>query len=79
MTDYKNLSGQSNVARYEIGQDYIIVEFKTKGKDGCDTYKYSYTSAGQDNVEQMKILANQGLGLNSFINTTVKKLYENKW
>ena len=79
MEIYKNLSGQSNVSRYEIGQDYIIVEFKTKGKDGCNTYKYSYMSAEQSNVENMKQLAIAGFGLNSFIDKLVRKRYERKW
>lgn len=79
MIDYKNLSGQSNVESFEIGENFIVVRFKTVGKDGCSTYKYSYASAEQDNIEQMKILANQGFGLNSFINIKVRKLYKNKW
>jgi hypothetical protein len=79
MEIYKDLSGQSNASRYEIGQDYITVEFKTRGKDGCNTYKYTYMSAGEANIEHMKKLAVAGLGLNSFINTQVKKRYECKW
>jgi len=79
MIDYKNLSGKSNVSRYQIGQDFVIVEFRTSNKDGSTTYKYSYKSAGQFNIEQMKILATHGAGLNSFINTAVRKLYESKW
>lgn len=79
MVNYKNLSGQSNVSRYEIGINYIIVEFKTRGKDSSNTYKYTFTSAGQNNVEQMKKLATEGKGLNTFINQQVKKNYENKW
>lgn len=79
MQPYKNLSGQSNVSHYQIGADFINVKFNTKGKDGCDTYKYSYASAGQINVDHMKQLANDGTGLNSFISTTVRKLYESKW
>lgn len=79
MQTYANISGQSNVSFYQIGNDNIVVEFKTRGKDGCNTYKYSYSSVGQENVEHMKSLATAGLGLNSFINTNVRKLYESKW
>lgn len=80
MEIYKNLSGQSNVSRYETGQDYMDVEFKTHNKkDGCNTYRYSYRSTGQSNVDYMKKLAIAGIGLNSFISTNVKKLYERKW
>lgn len=79
MTDYQNLSGRSNVAQFEIGRDYVNVKFKTTNNDGCNTYKYSYRSAGQYNVEQMKSLATRGIGLNSFIMTDARDLYENKW
>lgn len=79
METYKNLSGQSNVWRYKLGDNYIDVQFKEKGKDGCDTYKYSYSSAGSLVVQEMKKLAIVGLGLNSYINTHVRKLYESKW
>lgn len=79
MQIYANLSGESNVSCHQIGDDNIVVEFNTRGKDGCNTYKYSYRSAGQGNVDHMKSLAVAGLGLNSFINTNVRKLYERKW
>ncbi|WP_199669333.1 hypothetical protein [Coprococcus sp. AF16-5] len=39
-------------------------------------YRYSYKSAGVENVENMKVLAEQGYGLNSFINRYVKYKYE---
>ena len=73
MDKYKNLSGQSNVSSYEIGDDYIDVIFM----DGC-VYGYTYSSAGHQNIEAMKSLAREGLGLNSFINTYVRKLYAYK-
>lgn len=79
MIDYKNISNSSNVSSYQLGQDFIVVKFKTAGKDGCTTYKYSYRSTGQENVEHMKKLATQGFGLNTFINKNVKKLYEQNW
>ena len=53
---------------------YIEVEFA----DTESVYRYSYESAGLKNVEEMKRLAAQGHGLNSFINRRVKYLYE-KW
>lgn len=73
MERYKNLGGDAGVVNYEIGPDYISIQFK----DGC-TYLYTNTSAGANNIEQMKKLAALGHGLNSFINTTVRKLYANK-
>ena len=74
MEQYKNLSGQSGVASYEIGSDSITVQFK----DG-KFYRYTNASAGSQNVEHMKSLASAGQGLNSFINTTVRKNYDSKW
>ena len=78
METYKNLSGLSNVESYQIGEDFIIVLFKKRSNYGANIYKYSYSSAGQQNIEYMKTLAQQGQGLNSFINTHVRKLYESK-
>lgn len=73
MEIYKNLDGDSGVSRYEIGSDRITVEFSTGS-----VYLYTYSSAGSSNIEKMKTLARDGKGLNSFINTHVKKLYEKK-
>ena len=74
MERYKNLSGSSGVSAYEIGTDSITVQFN----DGW-YYLYTNGSAGSGNISQMKQLAIAGRGLNSFINTHVKKLYESKW
>jgi hypothetical protein len=73
MDRYKNLSGGSNVFSYVIGDDRISVQFK----DGS-TYLYTNARTGIRNIDQMKKLAVQGRGLNSFINTNVRKLYEAK-
>lgn len=70
---YKNLNGDSNVAAYEADSDSITVQFG----DGS-IYVYTYRSAGASNVEHMKRLAAGGRGLNSFINTAVRKLYASK-
>lgn len=71
MPYYNNSTNGSNILSYEIGDDFIIVEFSDFKK-----YKYSYQSAGESNVERMKQLAIDGHGLNAFINTYVKKQYE---
>ncbi len=73
MDRYRNLSGSSNVFAYEISDDRVTVQFN----DGS-TYLYTNAKTGIRNIEQMKRLAVQGRGLNSFINTQVKKLYEAK-
>ena len=72
MLIYKNSNGNSNVESYEIGNENIYVWFKGSKK----VYRYSYKSAGKDNVEEMINLAKSGSGLNSFINRAVKYLYE---
>ena len=73
MEPYKNIAGGSGVKAYEIGPDYITIEFS----DGS-VYRYTYASAGQENVERMKGFAQAGQGLNTFMNTTLSKLYERK-
>ncbi|MCF8355624.1 MAG: hypothetical protein K9H48_14320 [Melioribacteraceae bacterium] len=73
MARYKNLGGDSGISSYEIGADSIEVTFN----DGS-VYLYNYASAGKHNIERMKSLAASGSGLNSFINTIVKKLYASK-
>ncbi len=70
MERYKNLGGDSGVAAYEIGTDFIKVQFKTGS-----IYLYTYSSAGSSNIETMKELAINGEGLNSFIGRTVRNKY----
>lgn len=73
MKKYKNLGGDSGVSAYEIGDDFIRVVFSDGG-----TYLYSNESAGIQNIDQMKELAEYGEGLNAFINTNVKYNYAKK-
>lgn len=70
---YKNLGGNSNVSKYEISSDSIIVEFN----DGSQ-YLYNYRNPGHIHVEHMKKLAMAGQGLNSYISTTVRKNFAKK-
>ena len=70
---YKDLDGDSGVYAYEYGADYIRVIFTTGA-----IYLYTYDSAGADNIEQMKMLADYGDGLNAYINSHVSKLYSEK-
>lgn len=71
MRRYANLSGDSGVIRYEVGEESITVEFK-----GGSAYLYTYESAGRANIERMKSLAKRGEGLNEFIKEQVNKAYE---
>lgn len=72
MQQYLNVDGDSNVEAYNIGIDYIDVKFFGTVR----IYRYSYSSAGKENVEVMKRLAQAGNGLNSFINRNVRNRYE---
>ena len=58
MIRYKNLGGDSGVAGYELGIDYVMVVFI----GGKKTYRWSYRKAGQQHVENMKQLAETGKG-----------------
>lgn len=79
MQPYKNLSGQSGVIAYEIGEDFINVKFRDISKDGSSVYKYSRSHAGLYRVEEMKRRAVAGRGLNTYINQKdVRKSYESK-
>lgn len=73
MERYKNIDGDSGVIEYEYGTDYIRVKFSTGA-----TYLYTYGSAGSYHIDNMKILARRGDGLNAYINANVRKNYEKK-
>lgn len=74
MTEYQNYGGNSNVIAYELGDDYIDVQFAD-----YSVYRYSYRSAGVNNVEEMKERALSGAGLNSYIMRYCRTLYERKY
>lgn len=62
MTPYSSLSGKkTGVSAYEIGDDYIIVQFYSA------MYKYSYSSCGKNPTEAMKMLASASSGLSTYI------------
>lgn len=73
MKQYKNTGGNSGALSYEIMADSIKIEFQ----DGS-IYLYTYHSAGKNNVEQMKKLAEKGQGLTTFINVNVHNKYTSK-
>lgn len=73
MRYYKNLGGNSGVHAFEIERKSIKVQFR----DGS-VYLYNYLLPGVSEVESMKNLAIQGKGLNSYINSYVKKRYASK-
>ncbi|HHQ6573137.1 TPA: hypothetical protein ACSTLY_000279 [Serratia fonticola] len=74
MTRYANLGGDSGVVAFEITADSITVEFR-------DGWKYVYDNSipGAAVVAQMKIFAQSGRGLNSYISRVVKKSFARKY
>lgn len=75
MITYADIDHDSNVESYQIEPDRITVKFKSGTNQ---YYEYTYSSAGSSNVECMKMLAESGDGLNSFISTH-KPPYSSKW
>jgi len=73
MDQYKNLAGNSGVAEYEIGEDFIKVLFEDGG-----IYVYTRASAGQQHIENMKRLAIRGRGVCTHISQHVHNAYEVK-
>ena len=74
MQPYRDIDNDSGVLEYESGEDYIQVRFKSGSNR---LYIYTYGSAGAQHVEEMKRLAAQGDGLNSYIQRN-KPGYESK-
>ena len=63
MKRYGNRHGNSGIAAYETGARFIRIRF-TSGS----VYLYTYNSAGEDDIEEMKALAKEDEGLTRFIN-----------
>jgi len=61
---YKNKSGRSGNAEFELGEDFINGRFANNPK----VYSYTYQSVGRHHVESMKNLALNGEGLATYIN-----------
>ena len=70
---YQNLNCNSNITHYTLGNNYITVIFQL---GEYKKYTYTYKSAGKSKVEDMKRLAEQGSGLNSFIDSNCQELYD---
>ena len=70
---YKNLSGQSKVAAYEIVKDAMTIRFADSS-----VYRYTNQSADPANISKMKSLAIAGKGLGTYIDANVKDRYLRK-
>lgn len=75
MRVYRDIDGDSGIATYDCGDDWIRVQFK----DG-KTYEYQASNVGQAHITAMKALADVGEGLNSYImrNPAVKNGWSSK-
>ena len=67
MKNYGNGNGNSGIVAYEIGEDYIDIEFRNGG-----IYRYRKAVIGGLNFLNMKVAAIIGSGLNGFINKFVR-------
>ncbi len=75
MKAYKDIDGDSGIAAYDYGDDWIKVQFK-RGQ----TYLYQASKIGQTHIATMRSLADAGEGLHSYImrNPTVKNGWSSK-
>jgi hypothetical protein len=70
MTPYGRLSGDSGVTAFCSEAKAITVKFVDGRK-----YTYTYASAGEQHIEQMKLLAQAGRGLCGYISKHVRDNY----
>jgi len=70
---YKNLSKDSTVTRYHIAKDALTIRFTDDS-----VYIYSNQSATPVAISKMKILAEAGKGLGTFITANLKDRYSRK-
>lgn len=74
MQPYKNSGNLSWISAFEIGEDYIKVQFI----DGA-VHMYTNDSAGIKHIQKMKKLAILGQGLGNYIDNQVRNLYAKKY
>jgi hypothetical protein len=70
---YKNLSGDSKVAKFELKKDAVTIRFADH-----TVYRYTNQSADPANISKMKTLALAGKGLGTFIDANVKSRFQRK-
>lgn len=73
MQRYRGADRDSGIDAYEDGANYLRVRFIHGG-----TYLYTYRSAGKRHIDNMKMLARRGKGLNTCINDHVREHFEQK-
>lgn len=67
---YQSSSGDSGVVSYDIGPEFITLQFK----NGV-VHHYTYEKPGKEHVERMKELAKAGSGLSTYVNQHVQGDY----
>lgn len=70
---YKNKSGDSKVARFQLLKGAVTVVFTDRS-----AYRYTNQSATPGNIQKMKELAVAGKGLGTFISTHLKDRFSRK-
>jgi hypothetical protein len=70
MERYRDLSGNTGIAAFEIRDDAIVLRFKEGG-----TYLYDWRKPGWHHVEAMKLRARAGRGLTTYLNQQVRDNY----
>lgn len=73
MKRYRTTDKDTGVIAYKIGNDSITIKFR----DGS-VYVYTNKSAGPAAISEMKILAEKGEGLTTYINQHVRDHYQSK-
>ncbi len=73
MLQYKNLSGDSKVARFHIAKDAMTIRFAD-----CSVYLYTNQTASPEMIRKMKTLAVAGKGLGTFIDANVRDRFARK-
>lgn len=74
MKRYRDTSGDSGVALYGYGDDWIDVVFKSSAV----IYRYTNSTTGARHVREMKRLADAGDGLSAYISQHVRENYESR-
>jgi hypothetical protein len=70
---YKDLSGSAGVTGYKFVANGIILQFKHK-----ELYLYDASIPGKHHIAQMKILAEKGSGLTTYVNQNIRDNYKEK-
>ena len=73
MLQYKNLSGDSKIARYHIAKDALTIRYTDNS-----VYLYTNQSTCPETISKMKTLALAGKGLGTFIHAGIKDRYSRK-